>query len=170
MLNRLFKESTNVDVGHVAPQGQTGSESHSLRDVFTCSVTLSTNRLAPDRNMTEWSGVTSDFRGHTTTSFRCCCFTLLSSPPPPLPSFLCHPSFFFTFSARVCVCWQRSCLEQSAGADICRTVSLIRSVARSIGVSESSTRQPRHCGRQSKSSVSLFGRLGVFFFRFLLSH
>lgn len=45
-------------------------------------------------------------------------------------------------------------------------MSLIRSVARSIGVSESSIRQPRHRGRQSESSVSLFGCLGFFLFFF----
>lgn len=91
-------------------------ESQSLRDVFTCSVTLRTNRSPSDRNMTEWSGVTSDFRGHATTSFRCCCSTLLSSPLLYTSSTLLFvPSIFLlyphprlspplTSSACVCVC------------------------------------------------------------------
>lgn len=63
---------------------------------------------------------------------------------------------FFPPSLLWCVCQQHSCLEQSARADICRTVSLIWSVAWSIGVMKSSSRQSKHHGRQSESSVSVF--------------
>lgn len=81
-------------------------------------------------------------------SFLCAFHLLLCTHPVSLP-FLPRP-----LPLLWCGSQQHSCLEQSARADICRTVSLIRSVARSIGVMKSSSRQSRHRGRQSERALA----------------
>lgn len=100
----------------------------------------------------------------------------LSSPPCPLsfyfpllscfyfPPLLFHSTLFsplclFRPSLLWCVCQQHSCLEQSTRADICRTVSLIWSVAWSIGVMKSNSRRsasPDTVGDKTRARFSAF--------------
>lgn len=101
-----------------------------------------------------------DISDHVSFSF-CSSFFYFFFMPSTFPHF--SPPFAYSAPASRlwCVCQQHSCLEQSARADICRTVSLIWSATWSVRVTKSSSRQSRHCGRRFLCGFALYASLSL---------